>query len=1006
MSYSLAQIVVFIVAYLTVLFGVAYLADRGTIPKKITDHPAVYVLSLGVFAGAMATNGTIELAYNYGYSFLLYYLGAVMMFVMATVLLMPLLRLCRIYQLSSLADVLTFRFRSPRVGAAITIAMCLTLLPLLALQIQVVANSIHILAGGTNFTESTGQRQDGLALLFCIIIIVFSILFGTRHVSSQHRNTGLVTAIAFESLVKLAALFILFFASIYGVFDGFSGLNEWLAQNPASHNILDKPMRGESARGLLLIFFAGAVCMPHIFHMTFAENTDSRDLQHTSTWGLPLYLMLLSLPILPVTWAGIKLEQTLPLEYTGLAIGSILGSTQISVAAFVAGLSAASATIIVTTLALANMCVNHLVLPLRGLQIDPNKNLYTQLKWMRRSFITLLILGGYVFHLVINGKESLSQLGLVAFIGTLQFLPGVVATLYWPAANRKGLLTGLVAGLAVWFIAMLLPIFSNFDPQYLNFLYPTWLDNTESIWSTATMLSLAINTALFALVSILTPAHADEMIAAEICSMDDLNRPARQLLSLHSPREFAEQLANALGENAANDEVRQALSDLQFDNDESRPYALRRLRNRIEANLSGLLGPAVAHSILNRCIPFRPKLHEGTEDINLIERNLDRAQMQFTGMAADLDNLRRHYRQTLNKLPIGVCSLGRDGELLIWNRAMENITGISAHAVLGSLLDSLPRPWNDILTKFAAGEEDSVMKQQVGVSDPDNKNRGLWISLHRASIAASADIGSDANIENNEDSVILVEDISHSELLEEELIHSERLASIGRLAAGVAHEIGNPVTGIACLAQNLEYETEPAEIRHMAHDILTQTDRVSRIVESLVNFSHTGSKSGETRLSPSNLADCVDEAISLLQLDHEAKPVMFNNHCDRELLVLADSQRLLQVFINLLGNARDACQEEGYVSITATRDEDLVTIDVEDNGCGVQPHLLNQVFEPFFTTKDPGEGTGLGLALVYSIMEDMNGTVHLDSPLNEGESPGTRVSLQLPSSAYTEDFLT
>jgi PAS domain S-box-containing protein len=1005
MSYSLTQIVLFIVAYLTVLFGVAYLADRGTIPKKITHHPAVYVLSLGVFAGAMATNGTIELAYNYGYSFLLYYLGAVMMFVMGTVLLMPLLRLCRIYQLSSLADLLTFRFRSHRVGAAITIAMCLTLLPLLALQIQAVANSIHILAGGTNFGESTGQRQNGLALLFCIIIIVFSILFGTRHVSSQHRNTGLVTAIAFESLLKLAALFVLFFASIYGVFDGFSGLDDWLAQNPASHNILDKPMRGDAARGLLLIFFAGAVCMPHIFHMTFAENTDSRDL-HTSAWGLPLYLMLLSLPILPVTWAGIKLQQPLPLEYTGLAIGLILESTHVSVAAFVAGLSAASATIIVTTLALANMCVNHLVLPLRSLQIDPNKNLYTQLKWMRRSFITLLILGGYAFHLVIGSKESLSQLGLVAFIGTLQFLPGVAATLYWPTANRKGLLTGLGAGLAVWFITMLLPVFSNFEPQFLDYFYPTWMGDTESIWTAATMVSLAINTALFAVVSLLTPAHAEEVIAADICSMDDLNRPTRQLLSLHNPTQFAEQLASALGESAANDEVDRALADLQFNSDESRPYALRRLRNRLEANLSGLLGPAVAHSILNRCIPFRPELYEGTEDINLIEQNLDREQMRFTGMAADLDNLRRHYRQTLNKLPIGVCSLGRDGELLMWNHAMENITGISAQAVLGSLLHSLPQPWRDILTDFAAGEKDSVMKHQVGLSNSDDTKRGVWVSLHRAAIAASANRDSGSDIENNEDRVILVEDISHSELLEEELIHSERLASIGRLAAGVAHEIGNPVTGIACLAQNLEYETEPTEIRHMAHDILTQTDRVSRIVESLVNFSHTGTKSGEARLSPSNLADCVDEAIHLLQLDYQAKPVMFNNLCDRELVVLADSQRLLQVFINLLGNARDACQDEGRVSITASRDGDLITTDIEDNGCGVPPHLLNQVFEPFFTTKDPGEGTGLGLALVYSIMEDMNGSVHLKSPLSEGELTGTRVSLQLPSSTYTAEFLT
>ena len=184
MSFSLAQILLFIIAYLSALFAVAMLADRGVIPARITHHPAVYVLSLGVFGGAMASNGVIALSQEYGYNFLLYYLGVVLMFVLAAVLLMPLLRLCRVYQLSSMADVLTFRYRSPWVGAAVTLAMCITLLPLLALQIQAVAESIDILSGGTA-APSTGGGETGLALLFVIIITVFSILFGTRHVSSQ-----------------------------------------------------------------------------------------------------------------------------------------------------------------------------------------------------------------------------------------------------------------------------------------------------------------------------------------------------------------------------------------------------------------------------------------------------------------------------------------------------------------------------------------------------------------------------------------------------------------------------------------------------------------------------------------------------------------------------------------------------------------------------------------------------------------------------------------------------
>ena len=386
-------------------------------------------------------------------------------------------------------------------------------------------------------------------------------------------------------------------------------------------------------------------------------------------------------------------------------------------------------------------------------------------------------------------------------------------------------------------------------------------------------------------------------------------------------------------------------------------------------------------------IPFLPGVHADTEDIHLIERNLDQAQPQFTGLAADLDNLRRHHRETLDKLPIGACSIGTDGELLMWNQSMQQITGIAPTDVLGSLLGSIPQPWGQILDNFLHGDSDTALKTEVVV----DRGPSRWIGLHKTPI----DEGS------NSSTVIMVEDITDFELLEEELLHNERLASIGRLAAGIAHEIGNPVTGIACLAQNLEYESDPEEIRYMAQDILKQTGRVTRIVESLMNFSHTGSQSVETKLAPTNLADCVDEAIHLLELDLDAMPVAFLNYSDREVVVLADSQRLLQVFINLLGNARDACNEEdAQIQITSHTLGDQVRVDVEDNGCGIPPELQSQVFEPFYTTKEPGAGTGLGLALVFSIMEDMNGKVQIASPISQGNNPGTRITLYLPRTTY------
>jgi PAS domain S-box-containing protein len=913
------------------------------------------------------------------------------MFILATLLLLPMLRLCRVYQLGSLADVLAFRFRSPVVGAAITIAMCLTLLPMLALQIQAVADSIHILAGDATFIGGGGGRQDGLAFLFCLIITVFAILFGTRNVSFQKRNDGLVTAIAFESLVKLVAMMVLMLVSVYTVFDGFGGLERWLSNTPAATAILDQSMRGDSARALLLVFFTGAVAMPHIFHMAFAENTDSRHL-HIATWGLPLYLLLLSLPILPITWAGMYLGHSLPIDYVPLSLGLELGSASVTAAGFVAGLSAASATIIVATLALANMCLHHLVLPLPILNVDAEQDIYSQLKWLRRILITLLILGGYLFFQLISGRESLADLGLIAFTGTLQFLPAILSTLYWPGANRKGLLVGLGAGLSLWLLALLLPIFSGSEPALSTALYEEWLPNPGDRWTAVTMSTLALNATLFIIVSLLTRTSRAERVAAEICSMNDLNRPIRRTLSVSRAGEFAEKLAPALGERTARAELARALAELQFDEAESRPYALRRLRARIEANLSGLLGPAVAYNIVSRCIPFITSAEVGTEDINLIERNLDRAQAHFTGLAADLDNLRQHYRRTLYNLPIGICSLAADGEILMWNRGMQQTTGVDPRDIVGSHLDALTEPWRGVIRDFIAGDANAILKQEVCDSDGEAR----WISLHRA--ASQGDLG------DSEDQTVLVEDITDFQLLEQELLHSERLASIGRLAAGVAHEIGNPITGIACLAQNLEYETDADEIRFTARDILRQTERVSRIVESLVNFSHAGSSGSEMVLVPCNLADCVDEAIHLLQLDPTARTVVFRNLCDREVLVLADNQRLLQVFVNLLGNARDASEDDDLVTVRVLATADRTDIIVEDEGCGIPAAMQAQVFEPFFTTREPGEGTGLGLALVYSIMEDMGGSVSLESPAWPGDKPGCRFTLQLPRASYPPGY--
>ncbi|WP_122393344.1 ATP-binding protein, partial [Pseudomonas savastanoi] len=649
--------------------------------------------------------------------------------------------------------------------------------------------------------------------------------------------------------------------------------------------------------------------------------------------------------------------------------------------AYIGGLSVASGLIIVTTLALSGMALNHLVLPLY--QPPAEGNIYRWLKWTRRGLIVAIIALGYGFYLLLGAQQDLANLGIVAFVATLQFLPGVLSVLYWPTANRRGFIAGLLAGIAVWAVSMLLPLIGNLQGFYipwLNMIYV--LDDTS--WHMAAIASLAANVLLFTLISLFTNASPEEVGAAEACAVDNVRRPQRRELHAVSPQEFAAQLAKPLGAKAAHKEVEQALRDLYLPFDERRPYALRRLRDRIEANLSGLMGPSVAQDMVETFLPYKSGSEKYvTEDIHFIESRLEDYHSRLTGLAAELDALRRYHRQTLQELPMGVCSLAEDQEILMWNRAMEELTGIVAQRVVGSRLETIAEPWKSLLTGFASLPDEHLHKQKLGL---DGQTR--WLNLHKAAINEPLAPG-------NSGLVVLVEDLTDTQMLEDKLVHSERLASIGRLAAGVAHEIGNPITGIACLAQNLREEREEdGELKEISSQILEQTKRVSRIVQSLMSFAHAGAHQHSDEAVC--LAVVAQDAIGLLALNRRNFEVHFYNLCNPEHWAVGDPQRLAQVLINLLSNARDASPAGSAVRVRSEVSEHTVDLIVEDEGSGISKAIMDRLFEPFFTTKEPGEGTGLGLALVYSIVEEHYGQITIDSPADPEQQRGTRIRVTLP----------
>ncbi|MBL4821004.1 MAG: PAS domain S-box protein [Gammaproteobacteria bacterium] len=368
-----------------------------------------------------------------------------------------------------------------------------------------------------------------------------------------------------------------------------------------------------------------------------------------------------------------------------------------------------------------------------------------------------------------------------------------------------------------------------------------------------------------------------------------------------------------------------------------------------------------------------------TKDNQIVQHDLSE-------ITSELEHVRRYHRQILLDLPLGVCAINDSDEITMWNQALEEITGISNVDVSDKKLTELNEPWLSLLHNFRASGYAHLYKQSFELA---GKKR--TVNLHKSVIEESTD--SDLS---HGGTLILLADITETEILEAGLSHSERLASIGRLAAGVAHEIGNPITAIACLAQNIRDEYKDEELRTMAEQIIEQTNRISRIVQSLVNFAHAGTQKPNADSEVITIIDCINEAITLVSLDKKGKSINYEIQCAPEFKIMGDSQRMLQVMLNLINNARDASQPGSTITLRCESRDDAIQITVEDGGIGIPPAIRDRVFDPFFTTKEAGDGTGLGLSLVFSIVEDLHGNIDIISPIKSKPNRGTRVILSFP----------
>jgi signal transduction histidine kinase/Na+/proline symporter len=973
MTLELSTLVAATVGYLLLLFAVAHAALHRPWAARLARHPLAGALALGVYATSWSYFGSVGYASRHGFRYLAIYLGATLSCLLVPVLWRPLWRLTQELQLTSLADVLAFRYPGQATGTLVTLLLLASSLPYLALQVRAVIESARVLAPSTSATA--------LGLGFCATAAVFSTLFGARHLTPRERHEGLVLAIAFESLVKVLALLVVGGWVLFSVFGGPSGLQAWLAAHPEALEAMHAPAREASWAPLLVLSCIAAFLVPRQFHVAFTESTGPQSLT-TSAWAFPLLLLAMNLAVPPLVWAGTALGLPGPADFHVLALPLSRGQPLLALTAFVGGISASSAMVIVTTLALAPMCLTYLVLPLRS--VRGRMDLYRWLLWARRILIAAMIMAGWGFYRLLDARAgSLVDLGLVSFVGVAQLAPGLLGLLYWPRATRAGLLAGLLAGGAVWVALLLPPLWAG--PQAL----PTALGvslgfSADEPWGFATFASLTLNVLAFVAVSLATRPSTQEAEAARLCTRD-LPLLASGSVEARSPEEFRDQLAPLIGSGPATAEVARAMEALGLGEEERRPAELRRLRDQVERNLSGLIGPVLAQLVVSEALRMDPLAQPAlAEQLRLLEERLGR-EGAMSGPLRELEGVRRYLQRVLEELPLGACALGPARDVVIWNAALERLSGVAAAQVRSLPLASVQEPWGALLTGFLEGvEAEAEVRVQLS-------GRERTLRLYRS-------LASSTEAPQPQGAVLLVEDITERKALESRLAHQDRLASVGRVAAGVAHEIGNPLTAITSLAQNMRHEEDMGEVRERVALILQQSQRINAIVRTLITFSHAGS-AGEVqvRFGPVRLAPLLGEAAQIATLARKGRNVQCVCTCPESLEVTGDAQRLEQVVVNLVTNAMDASPPGSLVEVEAEQVGEQVLVRVMDRGSGIPPQLLERIFEPFFTTKQPGEGTGLGLSLASSIVREHSGLLEVtDRP-----GGGTSMVVRLPAAQRT-----
>lgn len=958
--------------YLLLLFAVAYYAERKERSgKSIVNNPYIYSLSLAVYCTSWTFYGSVGKAATSGLSFLTIYLGPTLMAALWIVILKKVVRITKANRITTLSDFIGLRYgKSLFLSSLVTIVSVIGITPYIGLQIKAIMSTFTIMAGET--AESTA-----VGLFITLTLGMFAIIFGARRLDSSERHGGLVSAIAFESIVKLTAFILVGIFVTFSLFNGFGDILDRIKDSEYSVLLFLGVGTGTGYPewlGLIFLSMMAIMFLPRQFQMAVVENYDESHIAKAA-WLFPLYLFLINIFVLPIAFGGLLLGGTGgEADYFVLTLPLNHGRNYLSLFAFIGGFSAATSMVIVESLALSTMVMNSIIMPTLINFHDAPKFPSVVLN-IKRIVILGIVYLGYVFATSIGEFYSLVEIGLKSFEAVSLFAPAFFLGLYWKRGTRIGATAGLIAGFAVWFYTLIIPalikagIVKNIGVIALmvdsEILHPDSLFGIEVLgkWGNSLFWSMLINLIFYVGLSVFSRQSKEEEIQSLVFveSYERVKELARG--SSYTVEDIEDILAQYIGRTEASEVTRNYLVRKDRTREALTSKELFELRDEAEKVLSGAIGSSMAAIIFeDKLVLTEKERGELSESIKHITESLRLSRQELAEANRELSYLKEFSENIIESAPVGIITVDSLFGVKYWNRDMEAITGIKRSDAFNRIIVYL-LPWitREMLIRC---------EKEVTVQTP-------VLQTFKINISPFTDPSGGY--------VIILEDITEKKKMEEKLLQTSKLASIGKLTAGISHEIGNPLASISSLVQELRSLElrSPHDLEFTKDSLKTinsHIERIAKIVRSLGDFARISS----AEKIRSNISEILDRTVNLVKYDKRFKNIRLTTDIEDIPPLKINPDKIQQVFLNFMINALDAMPDGGALSISMKSGDSSVYVVFSDSGVGIDESAQDRIFDPFFTTKPTGKGTGLGLSICYGIIKEHNGTITVKSRKGEG----------------------